>query len=136
MDEEFVKHVTDPFTTSRTTRKVGLGLPLFKFAAESTGGCFEISSEKGKGTKVYAEFGYSNIDRMPLGDITGTIMTLIRLNTQVDFIYRHKYCKREVFFSTAEVREKLGDVSIDTPEVMEWISEYLEEQNQYLYGKD
>lgn len=77
MTAEQVAHVTDPFFTTRTTRKVGLGIPFFKYAAESTGGSFLIESEPGKGTTVTAVFGLSHIDRMPLGDMNATIHNLI-----------------------------------------------------------
>ena len=77
MSEEQLSHVTDPFYTTRTTRKVGLGVPFFKMAAESAGGSFSIHSQIGKGTEVTAEFGLSHIDRMPLGDINSTIHNLI-----------------------------------------------------------
>lgn len=70
MTPEQIRQVTDPFYTSRTTRKVGLGVPFFKFAAESTGGSFSIESEPGKGTMVTAVFTLNHIDRMPLGDMT------------------------------------------------------------------
>ena len=81
--------VRDPFFTTRTTRKVGMGIPLFRMAAETAGGTFDIQSEKGNGTTVTAVFGLRHIDRMPLGDMAGTVATLIRLNPQVDFVYRH-----------------------------------------------
>ena len=88
MTKEQVSHVTDPFFTTRTTRKIGLGVPFFKMAAESTGGSFAIQSEPGTGTKVTAVFGLSHIDRMPLGDMNGTIYTLITFfNNSIQFVY-------------------------------------------------
>ena len=77
MTEEQLARVTDPFFTTRTTRKVGLGVPFFKEAAELTGGSFAIQSEPGKGTSVTAVFVLSSIDRMPLGDISATIHNLV-----------------------------------------------------------
>ena len=132
MDEEFLAQVTDPFTTTRTTRKVGMGIPLFKEAAEATGGTFQIKSQVGKGTEVYATFTYSHIDRMPLGDMAGTLSALIRLNPQVDFVYRHRRDGREAALDTRELRQVLEGVPLDTPEVMEWIEGSLEEQERAL----
>ena len=91
MTADQVKRAQDPFFTTRTTRIVGLGLPFFKQAAESTGGTFSINSEKGVGTIVKAVFILSHIDRMPLGDISSTIHTLVVFNEQIDFKYTYEY---------------------------------------------
>ena len=85
MTEEQVKSVIDPFYTTRTTRKVGLGVPLFKMEAEMTGGSFRIDSEKGKGTKLLAEFVPSHVDMIPLGNITDTVFLLITCNPCAGF---------------------------------------------------
>ncbi len=127
MTEEQVKHVTDPFFTTRTTRKVGLGVPFYKFAAESSGGSFNIASEKGIGTTVTAMFGLSNIDRMPLGDMTSTIHTLITLNKDIDFLYTYNIDGREFTLDTREFREILGNVPFDEPEISVYIKDYLRE---------
>ena len=132
MDEEQVRRVTDPFYTTRTTRRVGLGIPFFKQAAESTGGSFQIASRVNEGTCVKAIFGLSHIDRMPLGDMAGTLSALIRLNPQVDFVYRHRRDGREAALDTRELRQVLEGVPLDTPEVMEWIEGSLEEQERAL----
>ncbi|MEG7531745.1 MAG: ATP-binding protein, partial [Hungatella sp.] len=91
MTPDQVSRVIDPFFTSRTTRKVGLGIPFFKYAAESTGGSFTITSSPGVGTKVSAIFGLSHIDRMPLGDISSTIHMLIVYHPETEFIYHYHY---------------------------------------------
>lgn len=127
MTEEQVAQVTDPFFTSRTTRKVGLGVPFFKYAAESTGGSFSIKSRPGEGTAVTAVFVLSHIDRMPLGDITSTIHTLIVYHPKTDFLYRYSYNGTAFTLDTREFRQILGDVPFDTPEVSEYIREYLTE---------
>lgn len=127
MTAEQVERVTDPFFTTRTTRKVGLGVPFFKMAAESAGGSFEIESEVGVGTTVTAEFCISHIDRMPLGDMTETMRSLITMNCHIDFLYRYSVDDREFVLDTREFREVLGDVPFDTPEVSGYIREYLEE---------
>ena len=127
MTPEQAASVQDPFFTTRTTRKVGLGVPFFKQAAESTGGSFQIDSEKGKGTTVKAVFGLSHIDRMPLGDITSTVHTLIVFNERINFRYTYEYGDRSFTLDTREMREMLGeDISFSEPEVSVFIKEYLE----------
>ncbi|MDR0991385.1 MAG: ATP-binding protein [Ruminococcus sp.] len=129
MDEETVKNVTDPFYTTRTTRKVGMGTSLFKMAAEQTGGSFEITSKKGEGTAVRAIFGLSHIDRMPMGDITETIRTLITMNPEMDWIYRFGYDGAEFVLDTREMREILDGVSLSDPDVSMYIKEMLTENH-------
>ena len=127
MTPEQVGKVQDPFFTTRTTRKVGLGIPFFKQAAESTGGSFQIRSEKGKGTEVTAVFGLSHIDRMPLGDISAVIHTLIIFNEQISFRYTYRYGGKSFVLDTREMRGILGDeISFMEPEVSAFIREYLE----------
>jgi Histidine kinase-, DNA gyrase B-, and HSP90-like ATPase len=106
--EDILRNVTDPFVTTRTTRNIGLGLPLLKQHAELAGGDLEIFSEKGKGTKVRAWFSYRNVDRQPLGDIVGVLIIAIAANPGIDFTYTHTTDKGEYKFSTAETREYLG----------------------------
>lgn len=130
MTEEQVKRVTDPFFTSRTTRKVGLGIPFFKYAAESTGGSFSIESQQGVGTTVTAVFVLSHIDRMPLGDITSTIHTLVIYHPECDFLYRYIYNEASFTLDTREFREILGDIPFDKPEISAYIKEYLIENKQ------
>ncbi len=130
MTAEQIRQVEDPFFTTRTTRKVGLGVPFFKMAAESTGGSFQIDSEPGKGTRVVAVFALSHIDRMPLGDMNSTMHTLITLNTQIDFLYRYIFDSKEFTLDTREFRQILNDVPLNSPEVSAYIKEYLQE-NQY-----
>ncbi len=127
MSPEQVENVVDPFFTTRTTRKVGLGVSFFKLAAESTDGSFEITSKVGEGTIVIAVFGLSHIDRMPLGDMTGTIHMLITMNTGIDFIYNYKIDDEEFTLDTKSFREILGDVPLNAPEVSTYLKEFLEE---------
>lgn len=130
MSEEQVSRVTDPFYTTRTTRKVGLGVPFYKLAAESTGGSFEITSQIGSGTTVTAEFVISHIDRMPLGDMTETMHSLITMNADIDFLYTYRIDGREFTLDTRELREILGGIPLNTPEVSEYIKEYLKENKE------
>jgi len=128
MTEEQVKSVTDPFYTTRTTRKVGLGVPFFKMAAEMAGGSFSIESELGVGTRLTATFILSNVDRMPIGDMEGVVRDLIYMNPNIDFTYKRCIDSKELFLDTRELKKILGDVPLNSPEVFDWISEYLKEQ--------
>lgn len=128
MTEDQVKRVMDPFYTTRTTRKVGLGVPFFKMAAEMAGGSLSIDSEVGKGTKLTATFTLSNVDRMPVGDMEGVVRDLIYMNPDIDFTYRRQINGKEIFLDTRELKKILGEVPLNSPDVSQWISEYLKEQ--------
>lgn len=134
MTEDQVRQVIDPFFTTRTTRKVGLGVPLFKLSAEQTGGSFDIQSKVGEGTTTTASYVKSHVDMTPLGDINSTVKILIQCNPQIDFIFTHGTDLGSFTLDTRELREVLGDVSLDTPDVLEWIGQYLEENTQNIYG--
>ncbi len=127
MTEEQLVQITDPFFTSRTTRKVGLGIPFYKYAAEITGGTFSIDSELHVGTRVYASFVLSHIDRMPMGDISSTIHNLSVYHPECDFLYYYEYNQNSFTLDTREFREVLGNVPFDLPDVSNYIKEYLEE---------
>ena len=139
MTEEVRRSVVDPFYTTRTTRKVGLGIPLFKFAAEQTGGGIEIISRHindfpdEHGTTVKATFYKKHIDYTPLGDVISTVTTLIQGHADIDFHYRHVYEDRTVDFDTREVRSVLEDIPLDSYEILLWIKENLEEQYVGFY---
>lgn len=134
MTQEQVANVTDPFFTSRTTRKVGLGVPLFKMAAEQTGGSFLIDSQINVGTVTRACFVPSNVDMTPLGDINSTVSILIRCNPKIDFVFSHSTDKSGFVLDTRQLREVLGsDVPLDNPDVICWIEDYLKEQTQNIF---
>ena len=130
MTPEQAAQVEDPFFTTRTTRKVGLGVPFFKQAALATGGSFRIDSKVGEGTVVTARFVLSSIDRMPLGDICGTVGTLIRYNPELDVLYSYRVDDRQFRLDTRQFREILGGVPLDAPDVTQYIREYLAENTQ------
>ena len=132
MTEEQIKSVTDPFYTTRTTRKIGLGIPLFKMAAEMSGGTFKIESAVGVGTKIYTSYIHSSIDRMPVGNINETVSMLIRMNPDIDFIYTHSYNEKSYSLNTRELRAQLDDIPLDTPDVIDWINEYLTENDSMI----
>lgn len=127
MSGEKLKAVTDPFFTTRTTRRVGLGVSFFKLSAELTGGSFGIESQEGVGTVVTAVYVISSIDRMPLGDMPSTIHSLVTLNLSVDFVYTYTVDGSSFTLDTREFREILGDVPFDSGEVSAYIKEYLDE---------
>ncbi len=133
MKPEFLARVTDPFSTTRTTRKVGLGLPFLKMEAEMTGGGLEICSKHrddfpdSHGTTVVASFRKDHIDFIPLGNIIDTLCTLIMGAGGVDITFVHRMPDLEVALSTAEMRELLGEVPLDSAEVIAWVREYLTE---------
>ena len=135
MDKDFLSDVVNPFRTTRTTRKVGLGLSLFKNACEQTGGSFDISSEVGVGTKVKAVFVYDSIDRQPLGNMAETMSAVIGGNDSTDYIYRHTFCKKTFEFSTFDLRKALGgEIRLSEIDVLKWIEDYITENLEILYG--
>ena len=132
MSPEFAAEAANPFTTTRTTRKVGMGLPLFKLAAEQTGGTFSLSSHQAAhegddhGTTVSATFNTAHVDCEPVGDITETILTLIQGNPDLSLTYLYSKDGEELRLSTDEMREILGDtVPLNSPDVLAWARSFL-----------
>ena len=135
MDKDFLSDVVNPFRTTRTTRKVGLGLSLFKNACELTGGKFEITSQLGNGTNVKAVLVYDSIDRQPIGDMASTISTIIGTNDKINYIYTHRFNQNSFEFSTSEIRKVLGEeISLGEIDVLKWIEGYITEEIENLYG--
>jgi anti-sigma regulatory factor (Ser/Thr protein kinase) len=130
MSPEQLAKVTDPFFTTRTTRKVGLGVPFFKQSAEMTGGSFDIRSQQGVGTVITASYVLSSIDRMPLGDMVSTMHQLIVMHQQCDFLYTYVYNDKSFTLDTREFRETLGEVPFDVPEVSLFIKDFLKENTE------
>lgn len=133
MSEETVKNVMNPFYTTRTTRSVGLGVPLLKLAAEQTGGGIKIESVSESvnpeihGTTVTAEFYKNHLDFTPLGDVVSTVTTLIQGSPEREWRFEHVFEGGSVELDTKELREVLGDVPLDNFEVIKWIEEFLKE---------
>ncbi|HAX39805.1 MAG TPA: ATP-binding protein [Clostridiales bacterium] len=132
MSPAFAAEAANPFTTTRTTRKVGMGLPLFKMAAEQTGGTFSIESHQAAnegdthGTTVTAAFDTAHVDCAPMGDITESILTLIQGNPDLSLTYVYQTEAGEQRLSTDEMREVLGDeVPLNSPDVLAWAREFL-----------
>ena len=134
MTEEVLRGVTDPFYTTRTTRKVGLGLPLLRMAAEQTDGHMEVTSRhkdahpEDHGTTVTAVFHTDHIDCPPVGDLVATVTTLIQGHPDTDFHFGHTVGEKQVELDTRQLREILGEVSLAEYEVLQWISGYLSDQ--------
>jgi len=132
MSADMTAKVADPFTTSRTTRKVGLGIPLFKDAAESCNGNLVINSEIGKGTSLNVEFQHGHIDRMPLGDLSTTILTLFVAYPKIHWLFDYEVIpangkpEEKFIFDTQPVMAELGDMPLTEPVVLTFIREYIE----------
>lgn len=128
MEPEFLASVLDPFTTSRTTRSVGLGLPLLRLTAEQTGGGLRVESAVNRGTLVRAELDTGHIDCPPMGDLGETLSLLIQGAPEVNFVFEYAREGAGFRLDTRELREILGeDVSLAEPEVVLWLKEYLAE---------
>jgi len=128
MTDEFVKKVTDPFTTTRTTRDVGMGVPLFKLAAEQSNGSFDIVSSPGVGTELCGVFQYDHIDRPPIGDMASSMQNLLMSADTIDFVYTHKTEKGTFVCDTRQLRDVLGDqVSLSSFDVLQWVVQYVRE---------
>jgi hypothetical protein len=127
MDAALVDQVTNPFITTRTTRKVGLGIPLLKLAAEMCDGSLTVESTPNVGTTVNVDFQRSHIDRMPLGDVAGTLLALLVGWPQVHWVLRYRVDDEEFVFDDAPIKEELGDLPLSDPEVIGFLRGALRE---------
>jgi anti-sigma regulatory factor (Ser/Thr protein kinase) len=141
MSEELLRRVRDPFTTSRTTRKVGLGIPMLEQTCETCGGALSIQSAPGQGTTLTAQMEYRHIDRPPLGDMVNTLHVLALMNPTVNLTYTHHYTtpqgqSREYVLDMGEVKATLEDVPLDDPAVIAWLKEDIQEGITALYAPE
>lgn len=138
MDQQTARRVLDPFYTTRTTRHVGLGLPLFAAAAEGAGGKLTIRSQPGRGTTVETTFQLSHPDRQPLGDMAGTLLAFLLTGQAPDLVYEHRVLadravagnlpvENQFTFDTADIRAELAGVPLNQPQVAQWLAEFLAE---------
>lgn len=135
MDQAMVKQVTDPWVTTRTTRKVGLGIPFLKQTAEMCEGEFNIESTLGQGTLTSASFRYSHIDRPPLGDLLGTLLCIIVGYPTTNLVYTHRVDGQTFTFDTSELREILGeDIPLSDPDVLSYVRSILDEGIREVSG--
>lgn len=134
MSEEMVKAVTEPFTTTRKTRKVGLGLPLLQQTALMTGGDLKIASTVGVGTVVTATFGLDHIDRPPMGDVAGAWFSLVVMNPDTDFLFTYDYDGNVFTFDTRIIRATVDPLPLNHMEISAWIKECIYQEIKELHG--
>jgi len=135
MDSEMLDKVTDPFTTTKQDKEVGLGLALISQAAKEAGGGLEVKSVPGQGTTVTASFMLSSIDRMPLGDMKSTILSLVFGSPEIDFAYMHKKGIETCTFDTRDVRKMTGGQLFSDARTIRLVREILESQLEKIRAK-
>lgn len=131
---ELLERVTDPYATTRTTRPVGLGLPLLKELCELTGGSLSIRSRPQEGTTVEAALGLNHIDRLPLGDIGSTFSLLVLADPDQDYRLVLDSPRGRLDLATADIRSQLQDVPLREPSVLDWLTGYVYEQQEMIFG--
>ena len=136
MNKKTLSQVADPFFTTRTTRKVGMGVSLFKMACEMTEGTFIIESEPNNGTSVIASFGHNHIDRAPLGRIEETLMILVLNEENIDIYYEHKYNENTFVFDTREVKKVLDGIPFTNYDVIMWVKDNIKEGIQDIHKEE
>lgn len=134
MDADLLEKVTDPFSTTRTTRRVGLGLPLLMDSASMAGGTLTINSRKNIGTAVKASFKITHIDRIPLGNLAETVVAIMIANPGIEFELCLANSESHFRLNSFEIKERLGEVPIASFEVAEWIREYINEGVKLIFG--
>ena len=133
MDEDMLKKARDPFYTTRTTRKIGLGIPLFEGTATQCQGEFTLRSVVNQGTRISASMKYSHIDRPPLGDLGLTVAMILQANPKMRFRLDYTYEKQKFRLDSEEIQATLGDdVTIDEPEILLFIQDYVREHIKTL----
>lgn len=136
MSKEILEKVTDPFYTTRTTRDVGLGISLFKMAAEQTEGTLTIDSVLNEGTILNVIFAHDHIDRAPLGDMSETLSILVLTDDKIDFVYKHSYNESTYVFDTREIKEVLDGIPFTDYSVMMWIKNNIKEGILDIYKEE
>ena len=125
MNKDTKNNVTNPFFTTKTNKKVGLGIPLLKQAAESANGKFKIESKRNKGTTIDAEFQLSHIDRKPLGDIAETFISSVLMAPDADFIFRYKKDSTDLVLKTRELKKQIGVEKLTNTNILKELKELL-----------
>jgi len=134
MDETTCKNVIDPFVTTRTTRRVGLGLSLIDMSTKRCAGHLTVISTPGYGTVVEALYQHSHLDRPPLGRMVETIQSIVIANPELDFSYCHTVDQAIFSLSTQELIQILGDIPLTQPDILVWFNEYLTHNLRALYN--
>lgn len=132
MTEEQLALASNPFYTSRTTRKVGMGLALIRQNVEMSGGHFQMSSKKGIGTELMVSFGFHHLDRPAMGDIAGTLVILANNEKKTDFVYGHKTHSGEYQFDTREVKRSLDNIPLSNPQIQNFLMEMIRENLEQI----
>jgi hypothetical protein len=130
MTTDEARAAVDPFTTARTTRRVGLGLALLRQAARQAGGDLVIHSRPGEGTTVLTTFTLGHIDRKPVGDIADALATLIASAGPVEIRFEHQRSGKTVIFDTREARARLGDLPLNAAEALRFVRDYVRQEEQ------
>ena len=133
MSKEIKEQVVSPFATTRTLRKVGLGIPLLHQLCEECSGSLQVISEQGKGTTLTAQMMYDHIDRLPLGDVGSSLYSLIMAKPDIRYIYNHSYEQKDFSLDTEEIKTLLEGVPINEPSILIWIKNYISENINKLY---
>ena len=129
MSPAFLQKVTDPFITTRTTRRVGLGIPMLLQSAELCGGSLALQSQEGEGTTLIATFDLTHIDCAPMGEMCDTLLTLVMLNPdKPDFVFEADSPQSTALFDTRQVREALGEIPLNEPDIVAWMKASIEEE--------
>lgn len=126
MTPEMAASVVDPFVTSRTTRKVGLGIPLLKEAAELCNGSFQLTSKVGEGTFIEVKFQHSHIDRMPLGDLSATLLHLLVANPGIHWVFKYRYNDRDFIFDDGPIKKEIEGLPLSEPSILNCLREMLQ----------
>ena len=136
MSKEFLARVTDPYTTSRTTRKVGLGLPLIKMNSERCGGGMKLESEVGVGTRLEFWFEHDNWDRPPMGDLAGTLVMLLSAHEDVHFVVTYITDEGQFVLDTDELKEALGGMSMNDIHIINYLKEMIGENLAEIHANE
>lgn len=126
MDDETLKYATNPFFTSRKTRKVGLGLSLLQQSAKVTGGSFELNSKPGGGTEVKATYGLAHLDRQPFGNVAEMFYLTMLSYKEIKILYKHTTATGSFEIDSESIRQMLGDVPLQNKEIKNAIIELIE----------
>lgn len=127
MNQETLKKVVNPFFTTRTTRSIGLGVPMFKENVEATGGSFSIQSQEHVGTTITGIYVKDHLDTPPMGNLVETMVSIIQYDAQIRYVFQYQEDDFEFCLDTLEIQEILGDVPINQPEVILWLKDYIKE---------
>lgn len=125
MGKKSVKNAADPFFTTKESKKIGLGIPLLKQAAETANGTFSIEAKKNKGTKIKAGFQYSHIDRKPVGDIAETFVSAVLMAPETEFVFRYKKDSSDLVLKTKELKKQIGVKALTNTYILKELKDLL-----------